>query len=332
MNEMLAQARRDGEMPTTTRSPMDVDAVVEDYGYFTRLRETRGDESDTASQDYNTLRVEIARKIKDRDTRLDEEETKREVSRRVDDFLRSVEKEKVYFTDANAPKTPKTPSGYSSFVNVEELSEELLTIVEQAADQTLVDAAEPLLKSLGLHLEAQKGHQANQEYLQAHLHQSVETQQHLQAHLHYSTTSQQHLQQHLQQHFCQSALTMEGHLNSMQSLASTLDSLMEPQARAVDATTDNLTLLTAIVTHLSQQARTLPPLIHQTVHNVVQQEVQAAIQQVMEAQQVAMLSLLEDGRTRSGSMDSTSSSEDSSRTKRVSYRSRMKGFLKNMQW
>lgn len=365
INGKLAQARREGEMPTTTISPIHTDAILEDYGYLLRLREARGDVSQPPSPAYNELRVDVAKKIKDRDSSFDDEEAKREAVRRVENFvenIKNVEKKRL-FCDVNSPKTPSTKSS----VDVESFSEELLSIVEHAADQTLVDATKPLLKTLGKQNKAYSHHvehlvsaMGTQQDLQTHLHSTMqtqqriherihltlETQQDLQERLHHSVTNQQHLQdhfvtsqQHLQDHFVnsqqhlQSSMTgnlqsVEHHLDSINNLASTLNALMVPQAQATQASTENLTLITGIVAHLSQQLNTLPVLIQQTVHNAVRQEVYAAVHQVMQAQQEAMLSLLEERRTRPETPKSTQCSTSSSTSRRSRCITRVKSLFR----
>src|SRR5690606_7159224 len=75
-------------------------------------------------------------------------ESRKEAARRVNNYLRSIEQERFFFDAATGPKSPHSKSSEASLVDVEALGEELLSIVEQAADQTLVDATEPLRSDL----------------------------------------------------------------------------------------------------------------------------------------------------------------------------------------
>jgi hypothetical protein len=380
INDKLAQARREGEIPTTTSSPLHTDVILEDYGYLIRLREARGDPSQPPPSAYTELLVDVAKKIKDRDSSFDEEELRRETVRRVESFVENVKhvENKRLFCDVNTPKTPKTPSTTKSLVDVETFSEEVLSIVGHAADQTLVDAAKPLLKTLGKQNKAYSHHVTAQKDLQEHLvsamgaqqglqehlrstmhtqqeiheriHLTLETQQDLQEHLHHSVTNQQHLQdhyvstqKHLQDHFVTSQKDLQDHfvtnqqhlqssmghqLDSINNLASTLSALMIPQAQATQASTENLTLVTGIVALLGQQVNTLPNIIQQTVHNTVQQEVCAAVQHVMQAQQEAMLSLLEERRKRPETPRSMQCSTDSGLSRRSRCVSRVRSLFR----
>ncbi|CAH0040944.1 unnamed protein product [Clonostachys solani] len=239
MNHVLAQARQRGDLPITTSSPTDVQAVIQDYGYLTRLREARGDVRRPPPTTYTELRVEVARRIKDRDSSRDDEESLQEAKRRVHHYLNTVGTEKRFF-DANS-HTAERPSSARS--NIESFGESILSIVGQAADQTMVDAAEPL--------------RFNVQQLRAH-------------------TSE-----------CDKLL------NHQQDLVRALSAMINPQARAIQTSGENLALLTGIVTHLSHFAMNLPYVVEQAVQRAVHEHTEAAIQHVLQAQQEAVLSLLQ---------------------------------------
>jgi hypothetical protein len=145
MDTELFRARHNGELPRTTSSPTDTRTTIEDYGYLTQLREARGDVSGPATESYNQLRVEIARRIHERDSYSDEEEVKKEATRRVTHYLRSVQQEQALFdmVSSNAFSETLTPPESPHF-DVETFGQELLSVVEQAADQTIINATEPM--------------------------------------------------------------------------------------------------------------------------------------------------------------------------------------------
>lgn len=148
MSQELFEARLNQELPRTTSSPLNAQAVVEDYGFLIRLREQRGDPNTPPSDSYRQLLVEVARRIKERDSTLDEHEVKREAARRVSNYLSTLEHEQFIYNAATS--TPSTVSEHdpspsqTSQVDAETFSEEVLSIIEQVADQTLLDATEPL--------------------------------------------------------------------------------------------------------------------------------------------------------------------------------------------
>jgi hypothetical protein len=145
MDTELFRARHNGELPRTTSSPTNTRTTIEDYGYLTQLREARGDVSGPATDSYNRLRVEIARRIHERDSYSDDEEVKKEAARRVNHYLRSVQQEQVLFdmVSSSASSETLTPPD-SPRLDVETFGQELLSVVEQAADQTIINATEPM--------------------------------------------------------------------------------------------------------------------------------------------------------------------------------------------
>lgn len=82
-------------------------------------------------------------------------------------------------------------------------------------------------------------------------------------------------------------------INGINEIARSLISMLEPQARGLQASSENLTMLAAIVTHLSQVVVNLAPAVNQVVDAAVQEQTNAALRDVLEAQQQAMLSLME---------------------------------------
>ncbi|KAF7559723.1 hypothetical protein G7046_g4435 [Stylonectria norvegica] len=149
MAEQLLQARRNGEYPTTTASPLDAAVVVEDYDFLARLRAARGaNPNDAAPEAYKKLRVEVARRIAERDSSHNDEEHKQEAARRVNTYLRSVQQERRYFDAANTmlqKRGVKNPTQ----LDLDNITEEIFAIVEHAAEQTMADAAAPLRMNIG---------------------------------------------------------------------------------------------------------------------------------------------------------------------------------------
>ena len=147
MAHELSEARQSNEIPRTSSSPLDAQVTVEDYGFLIRLREQRGNHSTPVTDAYKQLLVEFARRIKERDFVLDEKAVKAEAARRVSNYISNLEHERfVYDTATSSPSSPPASvnGSLSSRIDAETFSEEVLSIIEQVADQTLLDATEPL--------------------------------------------------------------------------------------------------------------------------------------------------------------------------------------------
>lgn len=147
MAHELSEARQRNEIPRTSSSPLDAQVTVEDYGFLVRLREQRGNRERPVTDAYKQLLVEFARRIKERDFVLDERAVKAEAARRVSNYISNLEHERfVYDTATSSPNSPPASvnGSSSSQIDAETFSEEVLSIIEQVADQTLLEATEPL--------------------------------------------------------------------------------------------------------------------------------------------------------------------------------------------
>ncbi|KAI6779839.1 uncharacterized protein J7T54_003763 [Emericellopsis cladophorae] len=289
MDNELVRARQNGEMPRTSASPLDKQAMIEDYGYLTQLREIRGDVTAPAPDTYKTLKVEIARRIQERDSTSNDEGMRQEAARRINSYLKSIEKERDFF-DAATASTPRTPSASgsqcsrscnstrSSQVDGETIGEEIFSIVGEVADQTIHDATEPLkrqvqqLQQLAVALYGRNDtYGTHNDTLGTHSNAiGVHTDQ-------YSTQNDIHSFHNL-------------HLGQL-----------------VGASSQNLALLEGIVTQISDLAMNLPTAIDQVVSqgvsHHVNQHVEVALDKVMNAQQQAMMALVDIDNKQKSSID-----------------------------
>ncbi|KAG9258070.1 uncharacterized protein F5Z01DRAFT_670722 [Emericellopsis atlantica] len=275
MDNELVRARQNGEMPRTSASPLDTQAMIEDYGYLTQLREIRGDVTAPAPDAYKTLKVEIARKIQERDSASNDEGMRQEAARRVNSYLKSIEKERDFF-DAATASTPRTPfasgshcsrscsSTRSSQVDAETFGEEILSIVGEVADQTIDDATEPLRR------QAEKLQQL-----------AVALYGRNDAYGNHNDTHSTH--------------------NDIQGFHNL------HLGQLVGASSQNLALLSGIITQLSDLAMNLPTAINQvvsqSVSHHVEQHVDVALDNVMNAQQQAMMALVDMDNKQKSSID-----------------------------
>lgn len=165
MDSELVRARQNGELPRTTASPLNAEITLEDYGHLSRLREARGDVSLPAPDRWRSLRVDVERRIRERDAREREEMDEHVAARRIGRYLHAVGRECGAYetlsptttTTTTAATTPAT-TPRSSFIfdeggasnvrdcadkflnmDLDKLGEEIFHIVEQAADSTLAE-------------------------------------------------------------------------------------------------------------------------------------------------------------------------------------------------
>ncbi|EEU45852.1 uncharacterized protein NECHADRAFT_78768 [Fusarium vanettenii 77-13-4] len=255
MASQLAEARRNGEFPTTKASPMDVDATIEDYQALTRLRQLRGNPMCPAPEAYNHLRIEITRRIRERDALSGDDETEGAAARRVDTYLQAVQHENRYFAAANKPMPQRRVqtankgnngcNGQITKSNANGSDEKMRSMVEQTIEQGIADATGPLRMNVGK-LDAQA-----------------------------STLRRQ-------------SDTMGQQIEMQQQTVSALQTMIQPQAFNIQATTQNLAMTHGLANQLSQIANDLPQSINQAVNSALQEHTQASLNGLLEAQRQAI--------------------------------------------
>ncbi|RMJ04930.1 hypothetical protein BHE90_015798 [Fusarium euwallaceae] len=253
MASQLAEARRNGEFPTTKASPTDVDATIEDYQALTRLRQLRGNPMCPAPEAYNHLRIEITRHIRERDALSGEDETEGAAARRVDTYLQAVQHENRYFAAANksmpqqrrGANATKGNNGQNAKGNANGSDEKMRSMVEQTIEQGIADATGPLRMNVGK-LDAQANTLRRQS----------------------DTMSQQ--------------------IEMQQQTVSALQTMIQPQAFNIQATTQNLAMTHGLANQLSQIATELPQAVNQAVSSALQEHTQASIDGLLEAQRQAI--------------------------------------------
>jgi len=97
MADAVAKARKTGELPNSKASLEDVEIIVQDYKFLTQLQAVRGDPTKPHSREYVTLKVDIARHIKNRDDDLDDDAVREVAANRVANFKRVVSQEERFF-------------------------------------------------------------------------------------------------------------------------------------------------------------------------------------------------------------------------------------------
>ncbi|KAM0427335.1 hypothetical protein ACHAPT_007770 [Fusarium lateritium] len=243
MAGQLAEARRNGEFPTTKASAMDVDAIIEDYQSLTRLRQLRGNPMSPAPEAYNQLRIEITRHIRERDALREDKETQGAAARRVDTYLQAVEHEGRYFATKSMPQ--RRGANPNTRNNAKGSDEKMRSMVEQTIEQGIADATGPLRMNVG----------------------KLDTQA--------NTLRRQ-------------SDTMGQQIEMQKQTVSALQTMIQPQAFNIQATTQNLAMTHGLANQLSQIATELPHAINQAVTSAVQEQAQASFNGLLEAQRQAI--------------------------------------------
>ncbi|KAK1481288.1 hypothetical protein CCUS01_04400 [Colletotrichum cuscutae] len=139
MRDILTQARRTGEFPNTASLVEDPQTIVEDYQHLQRLRDARGDPAAPPSDQYNILKVDIARRIKARDEMQGAPANFQEVDHRVQNWMSSINKEARMLEITQAALQRKGINNPTQD-DLDAIAEEFM----QIAERTLLDVANPL--------------------------------------------------------------------------------------------------------------------------------------------------------------------------------------------
>lgn len=140
MADLVSQAQKTGELPSTTSSRLDSEAIIHDHTLLAQLRHARGDPALPPPGKYTRLRVEAARRIRERDARLGDEECKRAAAERVEAYLRVVGQERRYYELAREiamgrrVKGNDRPGGLEK--DMELIADEVFAIVERGIGAT----------------------------------------------------------------------------------------------------------------------------------------------------------------------------------------------------
>ncbi|KAK1519146.1 hypothetical protein CPAR01_15584 [Colletotrichum paranaense] len=140
MRDELIQARKTGEFPLTTSTINDPQTTVEDYQHLQRLRDARGDPAiHPPPQQYNVIKVDIARRIKTRDEMQGAPANFQEVDHRVQNWMSSINKEARMLEITQAALQRKGINNPTQD-DLDAIAEEFM----QIAERTLLDVANPL--------------------------------------------------------------------------------------------------------------------------------------------------------------------------------------------
>lgn len=134
MADLVSQARKTGELPPTTSSPLDSEAIIHDHNLLAQLRLARGDPALPPPGEYTRLRVEAARRIRERDARLGDDECKRAAAKRVEGYLRVVGQERRYYELAGVTARGRGDGGQER--EMELITEEIVEVVERGIGTT----------------------------------------------------------------------------------------------------------------------------------------------------------------------------------------------------
>ncbi|GJC85714.1 hypothetical protein ColLi_08552 [Colletotrichum liriopes] len=139
MSDILLQARNTGEFPKTTAPSEDAQTIVEDYRHLQRLRDARGDPALPPPENYNVLKVDIARRIKAREETHAGSSNLQEMDHRVQNWMNSINKEARMLEITQAALQRKGINNPTQD-DLDAIAEEFM----QIAERTLLDVANPL--------------------------------------------------------------------------------------------------------------------------------------------------------------------------------------------
>lgn len=134
MADTVTQARNTSELPPTQSPALDAQAIIEDYTILAQLRLARGDPALPPPEEYTRLRVEAARRIRERDARLGDEECKRAAAERVEGYLKVVGQERRYYELAGEITKERGIEGHGR--EMERITEEIVEAVERGIGTT----------------------------------------------------------------------------------------------------------------------------------------------------------------------------------------------------
>ena len=133
MADTVAQARKTSELPPTQSSPLDSQVIIEDYTILAKLRLARGDPALPPPEEYTRLRVDAARRIRDRDAKLQDEECQQAVTERVEGYLRVVGQERRFYDLARARSqtTGGHGAGSEATNGTSDIMDEIVAVMER---------------------------------------------------------------------------------------------------------------------------------------------------------------------------------------------------------
>ncbi|CAG7556690.1 unnamed protein product [Fusarium equiseti] len=141
MSLAVAEARHNGELPGTTETTLDANAIADDFNSLVHLRRVRGNHLDHAPPSYVRLREQITLGIQQR-AASQERESQQEAARRVNHYLQAVEDEQRYYHATNAMVRRPTQQ---DFINIDD---DMCSMVEHIIEQGIADATGPLRMNL----------------------------------------------------------------------------------------------------------------------------------------------------------------------------------------
>lgn len=144
MADAVTQARNTSELPPTQSLAVDAQAIIEDYTFLAQLRLARGDPALPPPEGYTRLRVEAARRIRERDARLGDQECKRAAAERVEGYLRVVGQEREYYDLAKSTAKRRSGDGVAS-EGAEGIVDEITAVVYRK----VLDGSEGLRGTVG---------------------------------------------------------------------------------------------------------------------------------------------------------------------------------------
>lgn len=255
MAEQVAQARRAGRFPITAAQYSDGRTTVEDYQLLIRLCRTRSDTLTSNPDAYKRLYQQVERRIQERDVLLQDAIKQSDGSWGSNFRLRPPVWENQYHKPAHSLRQARG-SDTDTQLELASLKENVCSVIEDVVERNIADATGPL------RININRLHQENEDLKDLN----------------------DILSRQIDMHF----KNILEHTDAHQSHIKALEGMFETHTKNIQATTENLTVVTALAGHLSQVVMNLPNAVDQIVRDTVQHRAQEALEHILETQREAM--------------------------------------------
>jgi hypothetical protein len=267
MADTVDKARRTGELPASKASLEDTHVIVQDYKFLTLLRAARGNPSadNPPSEKYHALRVDIARRIKDRDDDMDDDAARAIAADRVTKFKRVVSQEDRLLHLVNLFSRTRGTINPSQ-VDMAAIMDEIMDIIETS----MSDAAGPLR----LNANRMSNTANNMDVTANNLGTSVNS---LNSSMNVLSGSVNVVGAQIN--------GLSANVQNLGSLVRILELVNERSGERVDGSIQNLhNVVTGLQAGLQVILNSIPGIIAQTVREAVQTQVAHAIREIILAQ------------------------------------------------
>ncbi|KAF5017230.1 hypothetical protein F66182_10864 [Fusarium sp. NRRL 66182] len=317
MAQVIAEARRNGEIPLTPEVAMDTNAVADDYQALMHLRSLRGDHTEPAPEAYIQFFDYFTRRVKER-CEFSGAGPQGDVARRAHPYMQAVQSEQRYHHQHQAFSVMLQQHHMRNDTQqaLIHANEEMYSMVEHAIEHGISDATGPLrmnIGKLGVHAANLKyQNDVFQEQTDVLQKQNNVFQQQNDFFQHQTELQNDLFQDALQQHsglfqdaIQQQSGALQKHAGALEQQADTFgqqNDLLRRQNRAMrqqlelqnvsiaylsrnnQATAQNLATADQLVNDLTQMTRQIPKAIQKALDEATQRQAQSSVSEAVRFQ------------------------------------------------